>query len=141
MANWDLRPIFSIFGPLSRICVVFMTFTLLGMLILSFRLLGWGLWQRGHPRDFLMRLRKLEHHLRQHFWLNVILLIAGACDQLFWGIRSQFQLMRNPNLDIVSPFDGLPVIIDLGFAVLAVIHCLRWWISIQIAKTAEASKP
>jgi hypothetical protein len=138
--GWDFRALFSILGPLSRFGIVFMILTLLGMLVLSFRLLRWKLWQNAHLRPFQLRLEKVEHNLRQLFWLNVILLSACSSEQLFFGIRSELQLVRNPNIDIVSPFDGLVAIVDLGFAVLAVIHCLRWWTSIQIAKTIEVNK-
>lgn len=83
MPGWDFRALFSILGPLSRFGIVFMILTLLGMLVLSFRLLRWKLWQNAHLRPFQLRLEKVEHNLRQLFWLNVILLSACSSEQLF----------------------------------------------------------
>jgi len=68
------------------------------------------------------------------FHLNVLFLCASSCNQLLWGIRSELFLIRNPNLDIAEPFDGLLAIMDLGFAVLVIIHCVRWWVSAQATR-------
>jgi hypothetical protein len=43
------------------------------------------------------------------------------------GIPSAWFIRCNPNLDVTGPFDGLLFLSPVGFAGLALVHCVRWF--------------
>lgn len=139
--SWDLRGLFSTWNQLSRIYSLYLLGTVVFMCVIPFQVLGWI--RLPQPREnqsaklIRLRLARLERNMLAFFQLNVLLFSGTACNQLLWEIRSELFLIRNPNLDIISPFGGLLTIVDLGFALLALIHCIRWWVSIQSARLRE----
>lgn len=134
----DLRGLFSTWNHVSRIYSLFLLGTVVLMCVIPFQVLRWI--RSPRPREnhnanlIRLRLGRLERNMLAFFQLNVLLFCGTACDQLLWEIRSELFLFRNPNLDIISPFDGLLTIVALGFAELALIHCVRWWVSIQSSR-------
>jgi hypothetical protein len=141
--GWDIRALFSILDPFSRFYVLFLLCTAIAVIAAPFRLIHWirSLQSNGDQdaRVIHVRLASIERNVRELFYLNVIFLCACFCSQLLLGIREEVSLIRNPNMDIIGPFDVVLTIADLGFAALILIHCMRWWVSSQIARVQAAN--
>jgi hypothetical protein len=142
--NWDIRSLFSILDPISRIYVFSQLLTAIWMIAIPFRVSHWLRRQRARGIQVAeitqRRLSGLESHLRQFFTLNVIFFCACVSNQILLGVRSMETLTRNPNIDAVPPFDALFAVSQLGFVGLAVIHSARWFVSAKVMRSREEWK-
>lgn len=138
-----MRGLLSILHPVSRLYLLFLSVTLLSFCLIPFRVVRWIRSPQAQGRQtgelVQVRIAKLERNMLAFFQLHVLFFCASFCNQLVCEIRSELSLMRNPNLDIIEPFDGLLTIADLGFAGLVLIHCLRCWVSAKAARLSAAS--
>src|ERR1041384_5705515 len=91
--------------------------------------------QLNPPRP--SRLAAWHRNLGHFFSLNLILFRGCFCNQLLLGIRSEWFIRCNPNLDVTGPFDGLLFESQLGFSALALVRCVRWLVSAKIERASD----
>jgi hypothetical protein len=131
--NWDIRSLFSILDPISRIYVFSLLLSAIWMIAIPLWVSYWLRRQRARGIQSVEiihgRLARLEGHLRQFFTLNVISFCACLSNQILQGIRLEEAITVNPNIDVVPPFDGLSAISQFGFVGLGLIHSVRWFVS------------
>lgn len=134
--NWDLRSLLTVLDSTSRLYVLFVIFAAVWTTLIPIRIAFWMRRGKTEPAQAAaavrVRLVVLNRNLSKLFSLNLILFGGCFCNQLLMGIRSEWFFRCNPNMDVIGSFDGLVFLSLLGFTGLALIHCVRWFVSTKI---------
>ena len=135
--NWDIRGLIHYLEPLSRLYILFLMFVAVWTISISLRIAFRTRPTRDEESQTALartRLASWHRNLTELFVLD--LLLFGGCfgNELFMGLASERFIRCNPNIDVIGPFDELVFVSLLGFAGLALIHCVRWLVLIKIER-------
>jgi hypothetical protein len=138
--NWDIRGLLYYLDPISRLYVLFLTvaavWTISIPLRIAFRMRRTQT-ETAQSAAARITLSAWHRNLGQFFSLNLILFSGWFCNELFMGIRSEWFIRCNPNMDVIGPFDELLFVSLLGFTGLALVHCVRWLVLSKIEHVSE----
>lgn len=133
--NWDIRGLIHYLDPLSRLYALFLAFATFWIISIPLRIAIRKRSTRDEESQAPLgrtRLVSCHRNLSELFVLDLILFGGCFCYELFMGLASERFIRCNPNIDVIGPFDELVFVSLLGFAGMALIHCVRWLISIKI---------
>ena len=136
--QWDIRALFSILDPVSRLYMLFLICTATWAIAALPRFL---LWIRGTQSSEIQTVRAIQAKLaaQQRNLCELLLLVALLFGFIFFmeltsALRSWEYVKCNPQADVVGPFDGLLSVSQLTFGVLTLIQCIRWYMSAKFAR-------
>ncbi len=136
--QWDIRALFSILDPVSRLYMLFLICTATWVIAALPRFL---LWIRGTQSSEIQTVRAIQAKLaaQQRNLCELLLLVALLFGFIFFmeltsALRSWEYVKCNPQADVVGPFDGLLSVSQLTFGVLTLIQCIRWYMSAKFAR-------